>query len=360
MFIVTRGVKKSDVPSSGGTLATIAGSAGAAKIPLQILNFTQNVTGTITIPASNTYGYLVCEMGSYDIDGNGSACFTNNNSFDITINGSGDIDSGSNGSVSESGSGTDTDVGSQGLDIAVASSTSGYTTFSTTITQGNSGFSGGQASGNWNVIRENAGSGTGTWTAKILNANVSLSGSSDKKSLSVTKNGNSEVSLGNNGGSWGPISCVPGDTIVWTCSAGAGGGGTINRSQSWSWTGSGFKIMYTTNTNGGTSGAFSSKTITLTNNNTDGLSVTLNSGTTGISTDTVVAASGGTQTLQAAAVGDTDAWVIAATIPSQTVSGTIYSGTAAFDGTGVTTSGAGVPSDGIVLTGFTGNYNRVI
>ena len=56
MFI-TKGVLKTNVPANGGTLQTITGSAGAAKIPLQILDFTQNVTGNISIP-NNTYGYF--------------------------------------------------------------------------------------------------------------------------------------------------------------------------------------------------------------------------------------------------------------------------------------------------------------
>ena len=70
---------------------------------------------------------------------------------------------------------------------------SGYSSFSTPITQSNSGFSGGQSSGNWNVIRENAGSGTGTWTARVLDASTTLSVSCDKKALTVTKNGSTVV-----------------------------------------------------------------------------------------------------------------------------------------------------------------------
>ena len=68
---------------------------------------------------------------------------------------------------------------------SVSTIATGYTSFSTTITQGNSGFSGGQSSGNWNVIRENAGSGTGTWTARVLDASTTLSGSCDGKALTV-------------------------------------------------------------------------------------------------------------------------------------------------------------------------------
>ena len=147
---------------------------------------------------------------------------------------------------------------------AVTSLGSGYTSFSTTITQGNSGYSGGQSSGNWNVIRENAGSGTGTWTARVLDAATTLSGSCDGKALTVTKNGTGVVSLGNSGGSWS-VSCSPGDVLVWTCSAGIGGGGTINRSQSWAWSGSP-TIQYTANTNGGSSGSVTGYTMTLTNN----------------------------------------------------------------------------------------------
>ena len=149
----------------------------------------------------------------------------------------------------------------------------GYSSFSTTITQGNSGFSGGQSSGNWNVIRENASSGTGTWTARVLDASTTLSVSCDQKALTVTKNGSTVVTFGNSGGS-DTVSCSPGDVIVWTCSAGAGGGGTINRSQSWSWSGSP-TIQYTDNTNGGTSGTVVAYSLSLTNNT--GLTVNLTS-----------------------------------------------------------------------------------
>ena len=143
---------------------------------------------------------------------------------------------------------------------------SGYSSFSTTITQSNSGFSGGQSSGNWNVIRENAGSGTGTWTARVLDATTTLSGNCDGKALTVTKNGSNidGTPLGNSGGSWS-VDCSPGDVIVWTCSGGIGGGGTINRSQSWAWSGSP-TIQYTANTNGGTSGTVEAYTVSLTNN----------------------------------------------------------------------------------------------
>ena len=148
----------------------------------------------------------------------------------------------------------------------VSTIATGYTSFSTTITQGNSGFSGGQSNGNWNVIRENAGSGTGTWTARVLDNSTTLTGSCDGKALTVTKNGTGVVSLGNSGGSW-TVSCSPGDVIVWTCSAGIGGGGTINRSQSWAWSGGGTaSIQYTANTNGGTSGSVTGYTVSLTNN----------------------------------------------------------------------------------------------
>tara|TARA_R100000697_G_scaffold55832_1_gene69105 strand:+ start:424 stop:1224 length:801 start_codon:yes stop_codon:yes gene_type:complete len=146
----------------------------------------------------------------------------------------------------------------------VSTIATGYTSFSTTITQGNSGYSGNQSSGNWNVIRENSSSGTGTWTARVLDASTTLSVSCDQKALTVTKNGSTVVTFGNSGGS-DTVSCSPGDVIVWTCSAGAGGGGTINRSQSWAWSGSP-TIQYTANTNGGTSGSVTGYTMTLTNN----------------------------------------------------------------------------------------------
>lgn len=142
---------------------------------------------------------------------------------------------------------------------------SGYTSFSTTITQSNSPFSGNQSGGNWNVIRENAASGEGTWTARVLDNATTLTGSCDQKALTVTRNGTQEVTLGNSGGSWS-VPCSPGDVIVWTCSAGAGGGGTINRSQSWNWGSGGATIQYTANTNGGNSGSVTGYTVSLTNN----------------------------------------------------------------------------------------------
>lgn len=360
MTLVAKGLKKTDVPSSGGSLATIAGTGGQ-KLPVQILDFTQDVTGTITIPAAYTYGYFKINMGSHSIDGNGSACFTNDNTFDVSISGTGTINSNADKSINITGSGATSDVGSQGLDITVANtSTSYYTSFSTTITQQNSPFNGNQSSGNWNVIRENAGSTTATWTATILDAAVSLSGSCNGKALSVTKNGTSVASLGNSGGSWGPISCVAGDVIVWSCSAGIGGGGTINRSQSWTWTGTGYTIAYSANTNGGSSGTFYAQEITLTNNNTKNLFVTLESGTTGISANTVVN-NGSSQVLQGSgATQSGTAWTIDAIITDQTTQGTLYSAVAAFDGSNTTTDGDGVPSDGFDISGFTGTYNRVI
>lgn len=170
---------------------------------------------------------------------------------------------GSNVPQTSSASGTSSSTVNS-IAAAVSNLGSGYTSFSTTITQGNSGYSGGQSSGNWNVIRENAGSGTGTWTARVLDASTTLSGSCDGKALTVTKNGTGVVSLGNSGGSWS-VSCSPGDVLVWTCSAGIGGGGTINRSQNWAWSGSP-TIQYTANTNGGNSGSVTGYTVTLTNN----------------------------------------------------------------------------------------------
>lgn len=179
---------------------------------------------------------------------------------------------GSNVPQTSSASGTSSSTVNS-IAAVVTSLGSGYTSFSTTITQGNSGYSGGQSNGNWNVIRENAASGTGTWTARVLNSATTLSGSCDGKALTVTKNGTGVVSLGNSGGSWS-VSCSPGDVLVWTCSAGIGGGGTINRSQSWAWSGSP-TIQYTANTNGGTSGSVTGYTVSLTNNT--GVTVNLTS-----------------------------------------------------------------------------------
>ena len=188
--------------------------------------------------------------------------------------------------------------------VTVSTIATGYTSFSTTITQGNSGFSGGQSNGNWNVIRENAGSGTGTWTARVLNASTTLSGNCDGKALTVTKNGTGVVSLGNSGGSWS-VSCVPGDVLVWTCSAGIGGGGTINRSQSWAWSGSP-SIQYTANTNGGTSGSISAYNVVFANNTSTGDTYTLTSGSTGSET---VYSPGESQTVTGN--GSSNSWILA-------------------------------------------------
>jgi hypothetical protein len=179
---------------------------------------------------------------------------------------------GSNVPQTSSASGT-TSSTVNSIAAAVTGLGSGYTSFSTTITQSNSGYSGNQSGGNWNVIRENAGSVTGTWTARVLDNATTLTGSCNQKALTVTKNSTQVVSLGNSGGSWS-VACSPGDVIVWACSAGAGGGGTINRSQSWAWSGSP-TIQYTANTNGGTSGSVAGYTMTLTNNT--GLTVNLTS-----------------------------------------------------------------------------------
>lgn len=364
MGLVAKGLKKTDVPSSGGSLATIAGTGGQ-KLPVQILDFTQDVTGTITIPAAYTYGYFKINMGSHSIDGNGSSCFTNDNTFDVSISGSGTINSNADKAVNVTGSGATSDVGSQGFDISVANnSTSYYTSFSTTITQANSGFSGNQSSGNWNVIRENAGSGTGTWTATVLDAGVSLSGVATGKRVRVYVNGTLHTTVNNTtqlqADAWGPISLSAGDEVQWTCDAGLGGGGTINRSQSWAWSGTGYTIAYSTNTNGGSSGGFNTQEITLTNNNSKNLSVTLESGTTGISADTIVN-HGSAQVLQGSSASVSgSAWTVDAIIPDQTKQGVLYSAVAAFDGTNTTTDSDGVPTDGIDLTDFTGTYNRVI
>ena len=188
--------------------------------------------------------------------------------------------------------------------VTVSTIATGYTSFSTTITQGNSGFSGGQSNGNWNVIRENAGSGTGTWTARVLNASTTLSGNCNGKALTVTKNGTGVVSLGNSGGSWS-VSCAPGDVLVWTCSAGIGGGGTINRSQSWAWSGSP-SIQYTANTNGGTSGSISAYNVVFANNTSTGDTYTLTSGSTGSET---VYSPGESQTVTGN--GSSNSWVLA-------------------------------------------------
>ena len=166
--------------------------------------------------------------------------------------------------------------------LSRSSMTEGSSNFSTTITQSNSGFSGSQSGGGWNVIRENAGSGTGSWTGRVVGSGT-LSGNFNLKSGSVTRNGTSVYSVGNEGGSWS-VSVSNGDIIVWTASGGAGGGGTINRNQSWSF--SGFNIAYTDNTNGGRSGSVVSYTYSA--NNANAFAITL---TGGVSSNTTLPAS---------------------------------------------------------------------
>ena len=190
--------------------------------------------------------------------------------------------------------------------VTVTTIGTGYTGFSTTITQGNSPFSvSNLTNGNWNVIRENAGSGTASWTARVLNSATTLSGSCDGKALTVTKNGsNAFTPLGNSGGSWS-VSCSPGDVIVWTCSGGIGGGGTINRSQNWSWSGSP-AIQYTANTNGGSTGSITAYNVVFANNTSTGDTYTLTSGSTGSET---VYSPGESQTVTGN--GSSNSWVIA-------------------------------------------------
>lgn len=360
MTLVAKGLKKTDVPSSAGTLDTIAGTGGA-KLPVQILSFTQDVTGTITIPAANTYGYFKVQMGTHNIDGAGAACFTNNNTFDVDIFGSGTINSNADFTFDTTGSGTTADISSKGIDIAVTDGASFHTGFNTSITQGNSAFNGSQSGGNWNVIRENANSGTGTWTATVLDTSTNLSGATLGKNLTVTKNGTNVVTITQSTAwqAYGPVSCDVGDEIVWTCSDGIGGGGTINWNQTWVWSDSP-KIGYSSHTGGGNSGAFNAKQIAITNNNTTNLDLTLQSGTTGISTDTTVAAGANLSLTGSSSTVSTSTWALVAKITDQTESGVLYSSVAAFSGDNTTTDAAGVPSDGIDLSGFSGTFNRVI
>lgn len=359
--LIAKGLKKTTVPASAGSLATIAGTGGA-KLPVQILDFSQDVTGNISIPEANTYGYFKINMGSHSIDGAGTSCFTNNNVFDVDLNGTGTINSNVDFTINTSGSASVANIGSKGIDIAVTNnSTTYYTGWNSSITQNNSGWNGGQSGGNWNVIRENAGGTTGTWTATILDANTNLSGVILGKNLTVKKNGTTVATIAQSSSnqSWGPISCVPGDVIVWTCSAGIGGGGTINRNQTWSFSGSP-KIAYSSHTgNGGKSGTFTTKSVILTNNNANNLNLTLQSGTTSISSDTVVNG-GSSQTLHGSSpTVSTSAWNLVAKFPDQTKAGVLYSAEPAFNGTNTTTDVEGVPTDGFDLSGFSGIFNRV-
>mgnify|MGYP003647489203 CR=1 FL=1 len=357
--LIAKGLKKTTVPASAGSLATIAGTGGA-KLPVQILDFSQDVTGTISIPEANTYGYFKINMGSHSIDGAGASCFTNNNVFDVDLNGTGTINSNADLTINTSGTASTTNISSKGIDIAVTdNSTSYYEGWNSFITQNNSGFNGSQSGGNWNVIRENAGGTTGTWTATILDASTNLSGSCVGKSLTVKKNGTTVVNLNQATQGWGPISCVQGDVIVWNCTAGIGGGGTINRNQTWTFSGSP-KIAYSSHTgNGGKSGTFITKSLVLTNNNANNLNLTLQSGTTSISSDTVVNG-GSSQQLQGnSPTVSTSAWNLVAKFPDQTKAGVLYSAEPAFNGTNTTTDVAGVPTDGFDLSGFSGIFNRV-
>ena len=270
----------------------------------------------------------------------------------------------------DSGTGASTDVLGYGLDITVSTGTSYNTGFSTTITQANSGYSGSQTGGNWNVIRENAGSGTAEWVAYVIDDGATLTGSSNGKSVDVKVNGVKVVDLGSAGGSWGPIVLNVGDKVEWRCFGGIGGGGTINRSQNWAWSKNSAStiIAYTSNTNGGATGSGSTQKATLTNNNSNSKDVVLVSPTTGVTTETPLA-NGDSRTLTADLSYTTATWTIKAylvdagitSVQVQTVTNPqIYVGT--WDGTFVyswtqnpvwiiydlltnTTYGLGIPDD---------------
>lgn len=357
MFMVTKGLLKKDVPSSGGSLATITGSAGAAKIPVQILEFTQNVTAPITIPSSNTYGLLKVEMGSFDIDGGGDSCFTNDNTKDIEIHGSGTIDAGGNLVLSYSGS-SSAAQSPGGTQVSVGTGSTRNTGFSTYIGETASTFVGGQSGGTWTVTSFTSGAGSAQWNAYILDDDVTISGVCDTKSLEVRKNGVLVVSLSSGGGSWS-INASQGDLITWFCFQGTYSPTPVTRLQTWSFSSGSPNIGYSFNTGAGGSGSVTARTIAVYNFNADELEVTLNSGTTGITSDTALTYNS-FNLLQANNFATTTSWNLEYTIASQTVDSVLYSSPEAFDGAGVTTNVNGEPSDGIDLTNFTGDYSRKI
>jgi len=221
-----------------------------------------------------------------------------------------------------SGTGAQSDLFGEGIDVTVSAGTSYYTSFSTTITQANSGYSGNQDGGNWNVIRENAGSGTATWTAHVVDDGASIQGSSNGKSVDVFVNDVQIVDLGSSGGSWGPIELEPGDKVQWTCFGGIGGGGTINRSQNWTWNKDSADtiIAYISNTNGGTSGSGSTQSATITNNNTNSKDLSLVTPTTGV-TEEVILVNGASRTLTSDLAFTSATWTVKAyLIPAGTTS----------------------------------------
>jgi hypothetical protein len=359
MFMVTKGLLKKDVPSSGGSLATITGSAGAAKIPVQILEFTQNVTAPITIPSSNTYGLLKVDMGSHDIDGGGDSCFTNDNTRDIEIHGSGTIDAGGNLVLSYTGS-TSAAQSTGGTQVSIGTGSTYYTSFSTNIYEAASTFVGGQSSGTWTVTSNTSGLIDAQWNAYILDGDVTISGVCDKKSLTIYKNGAIVLSLSSGGGSWS-VNASQGDRIGWYCHTGQFSPTAVTRLQTWSFstTSGSPNIAYYFNDGAGSSGSVTAKTIAVYNFNADELEVTLNSGTTGITSDTALGYNS-FNLIQPDNFATTTSWSLAYTIASQTVDSVLYSSPEAFDGTGVTSNVSGEPSDGIDLTNFTGDYSRKI
>ena len=360
MFMVTKGLLKKDVPSSGGSLATITGSAGAAKIPVQILEFTQNVTGNISIPSSNTYGLIKVDMGSYDIDGNGDSCFTNDNTTDVEIHGSGTIDAGGDLSLSYTGSSSSAVQSPGGTQIAVGVGSSYNTDFSTYIGETASTYVGGQTSGTWTVTSYTSGVASAEWRAYILNDSVTISGVCDKKSLVVYKNNVSVVSLSNAGGSWS-IVANQGDLIRWVCYSGQYSSTAVTRLQTWTFSSTPLlaKIGYYFNTGAGATGTLRASTIAVYNFNADELEITLKWPTTGISSNTALTYNSN-RIIQADHESTSNSWQLYYDIDSQTVDGVLYSSPEAFDGTGVTSNASGEPSDGIDLTNFTGNYSRKI
>lgn len=222
-----------------------------------------------------------------------------------------------------SGTGAAANILDENIDITVSSGTSFYTSFSTTITQANSGYNGGQSSGSWNVIRENAGaSGTASWTAHVVNDGATLRGTNTNKSLDVFVNDVKVVDLGSEGGSWGPLDLSAGDKVKWSCFGGTGGGGTINRNQSWTWTkdSSDTTIGYIANTGGGTSGSGSTQKATITNNMADGKILSLIPPTTGV-TEEVLIANGASRSLTADLASESASWSVKAyVLPSGTSS----------------------------------------
>ena len=323
--LVAKGLASSTVTSTGGVPI-----AASNNLPVQIVNLDQNVNGTTTFNDTQfpNVAFLRVNAGTFNKTGSaGMSALVNSTSLTPILIGSGTISgglssysgninaatvSGLGGLSGVTGTRTQTTSGQGatdfdgtatpsaeigGVEWVRTTSFTGSTNFSTTITQGNSGFSGSQTGGSWNIIRENAAGGTGSWTARMIGSGT-VSGTFRGKTGTVSVNGTTQVSNTPTDATdfnWS-VNVSHGDTVVWTASAGVGGGGTINRSQSWSFSGlSG--VAYTNNTNGGRSGSTGGANYAYRNDRTDGLTAVLNTNTRGISSETSLTPGSSTSTI---------------------------------------------------------------